>query len=200
MNLDLGRKHARTPWGTLLRRHWLQMLSGVVVSAVLLYVSMPLFLWMSPALVGLVCALPLSAASGSELLAKVARVFGFFTIPEEVDAPPVVRRRDELERELSPALREVTIERLLGDEAARQRHFAVVLPHPPPQRGKPDVAQLTGRAKIADARNLHEALGWLAAPERLAALSDHDLFHALVRLASSGEHSPDRPASALRSA
>jgi hypothetical protein len=47
---------------------------------------------------------------------------------------------------------------------------------------------------------VQEALGWLAAPERLAVLSDHDLFHVLVRLAASGEHTPDRPVPALRSA
>jgi|SRR5881394_1765825 len=195
-----SRQRATARWHVLLRRHWLHMVAGLAAGAALMFVSLPLLAWMAPALAGLVLALPLSAASGSELLAKGARALGFFTIPEEVAAPPVLRRRDELERELGVALREVTIERLLGDEAARQRHFAAVLPRPPPQRGKPDVAHLSARAKVADARNLHEALGWLAAPERLAALSDHDLFHALVRLASSGEHSPDRPASALRSA
>src|SRR5688572_14487236 len=68
-----SRKHARTPWATLLRRHWLQTLSGIVVTVVLVYVSFPLFVWMSPALVGLVCALPLSAASGSTVIAKIAR-------------------------------------------------------------------------------------------------------------------------------
>jgi membrane glycosyltransferase len=199
-NTQSRQRAAVVRWHVLLRRHWLHMVAGLAAGAALTFVSLPLLAWMAPALAGLVLALPLSAASGSELLAKVARVLGFFTIPEEVAAPPVLRRRDEIERELEVALREVTIERLLGDEAARQRHFAAVLPRPPPQRGKPDVAHLSARAKVADARNLHEALGWLAAPERLAALSDHDLFHALVRLAASGEHSPDRPASALRSA
>jgi membrane glycosyltransferase len=199
-NTQSRQRAAVARWHMLLRRHWLHMVAGLAAGAGLMFISIPLLAWMAPALAGLVLALPLSAASGSELLAKVARVFGFFTIPEEVSTPPVVRRRDELERELAPALHGVTIERLLADEAARQRHFAAVLPRPPPQRGKPDVAHLTARAKVADARNVHEALGWLAAPERLAVLSDHDLFHALVRLAATGEHSPDRPASALRSA
>jgi membrane glycosyltransferase len=199
-NTQSRQRAAVARWHMYLRRHWLHMVAGLATGAGLMFVSPPLLVWMAPALAGLVLALPLSAASGSELLAKAARLLGFFTIPEEVSTPSVVRRRDELERELAPALHGVTIERLLSDEAARQRHFAAVLPRPPPQRGKPDVAHLTARAKITDARNVHEALGWLAAPERLAALSDHDLFHALVRLASSGEHSPDRPASALRSA
>jgi membrane glycosyltransferase len=187
-------------WHLLLRRHWLHMVAGLATSAALMFLSLPLLAWMAPALLGLVLALPLSAASGSVILAKVTRFFGFFTIPEEIQIPAVVRRRDEIERDVAPMLHAVTIERLLGDETARQRHFAAVLPRPPPQRGKPDVAYLTSRAKLADARNVHEALGWLSAPERLAVLSDHDLFHVLVRLAESGEHTPDRPAPALRSA
>jgi len=187
-------------WHLLLRRHWLHMVAGLATSAGLMFLSLPLLAWMAPALLGLVLALPLSAASGSVFLAKLARWFGFFAIPEEVEIPAVVRRRDELSQELAAALQGATIEHLLGDEPARQRHFGAVLPRPPAQRGKPDVAYLTARAKLADARNVHEALGWLSAPERLAVLSDHDLFHVLVRLAATGEHNPDRPAPALRSA
>jgi membrane glycosyltransferase len=191
-----SRKHARTPWGTLFRRHWLQTLSGIVVSVVLLYVSLPLFLWMSPALLGLVLALPLSAASGSVVLAKVTRFFGFLTIPEEVNVPRVIALRDEAEARLEELLDGVTIERLLSDEIARQRHFAAVQPRPPATRGHPDVMFITARAKLGDAHTAAEALSWLSQPERLAVLGDRDLFHVLVRLVNPDV--PDRPA--LRSA
>jgi membrane glycosyltransferase len=182
----------------LLRRHWVHMITGLAVAGALTFISMPLLAWMAPTLVGLVLALPLSAASGSVILAKVTRFLGFFTIPEEVSPPAVIRRRDLLERRLAADLEQVTVESLLSDEAARQRHFAAVLPRPPAPRGKPDVVYLSARAKVTDARNVQEALHWLAPPERIAVLSDHDLFHALVRLAETGEHTPDRPA--LRSA
>jgi membrane glycosyltransferase len=191
-----SRKHARTPWGTLFRRHWLQTLSGIGVSVVLLYVSPALFVWMSPALVGLVCALPLSAASGSVAIAKIARFLGFLTVPEEVDVPRVIALRDEAEARLAELLDGVTIERLLSDEVARQRHFAAVLPRPPGTRGHPDVMFITARAKLGDAHTAAEALSWLSPPERLAVLGDRDLFHVLVRLVNPDV--PDRPA--LRSA
>jgi membrane glycosyltransferase len=191
-----SRKHSRTPWGTLFRRHWLQMLSGVVVSVVLLYVSPALFAWMSPALLGLVCALPLSAASGSVLLAKIGRFLGFLVVPEEVAVPRVIALRDEAEQRLEELLDGVTIERLLSDEIARQRHFAAVLPRPPATRGHPDVMFITARAKLGDAHTAAEALSWLSPPEKLAVLGDRDLFHVLVRLINPDV--PDRPA--LRSA
>ena len=191
-----SRKHARTPWGTLVRRHWLQTISGIVVSVVLLYVSLPLFIWMSPALIGLVCALPLSAASGSSALAKITRFLGFLTVPEEVNVPRVIALRDEAEVRLEELLDGVTIERLLSDEVARQRHFAAVLPRPPAARGHPDIMFITARAKLGDAHTAAEALSWLSPPERLAVLGDRDLFHVLVQLVNPDV--PDRPA--LRSA
>ena len=124
----------------------------------LLYVSPPLFVWMSPALVGLVCALPLSAASGSVALAKITRFLGFLTVPEEVNVPRVIALRDEAEVRLEELLDGVTIERLLSDEIARQRHFAAVLPRPPAARGHPDIMFITARAKLGDAHTAAEAL------------------------------------------
>jgi membrane glycosyltransferase len=193
-----SRGRAGSRWHALLRRHWMHMIAGLGIGAALSFISLPLLAWMAPALIGLVLAIPLSAISGSELCAKIARVFGFFAIPEEVSVPMVIRQRDVLERRIARELEHATLEHLVADENARQRHFAAVLPRPPAARGKPDVTFMTARAKLADARNVHEALSWLAPPERLAVLSDHDLFHMLVRLAAGGEHTPDRPA--LRSA
>jgi membrane glycosyltransferase len=191
-----SRRHSRTPWGTLLRRHWLQTFAGFVVSIVLLFVSPPLFAWMSPALVGLVLALPLSAASGSVVLARVLRALGMLVTPEEVAVPHVVALRDASEAKLEDMLEGVTIERLVVDELARQKHFAAVQPRPPASRGKPDVMFMTARAKLGDATTVEEALSWLSPAERMAVLGDRDLFHALARLVN--PTLPDRPA--LRSA
>jgi membrane glycosyltransferase len=193
-----SRKHAGLRWRTLLRRHWVHMVAGLLIAAALVFISRHLLAWMAPALIGLVLALPLSAASGSAWLAKVTRYFGALTIPEEIAVPEVVQRRDAAEARLEAELEGLSIERLLRDEEARQRHFAAVVPRPPAPRGRPDVLLMAARAKVADARNAGEALAWLTPPERLAALGDHDLFQVLVRLAAAGEHTPDRPA--LRSA
>jgi membrane glycosyltransferase len=193
-----SRKSAATRWLTLFRRHWMHVAAGLAVTAILVFVSMPLLAWMAPALIGLVLALPLSAASGSVLLATLSRLTGFLVIPEEIAVPAVIERRNALEARIEDALGAVTVEHLLRDEAARQRHFAAVVPRPPAPRGRPDVLFMSARAKVADARSAAEALAWLTPPERLAVLGDHDLFHALVRLAEGGEHTPDRPA--LRSA
>jgi membrane glycosyltransferase len=181
---------------TLLRRHWFHMFVGLAVAGALVLVSLPLLLWMSPALVGLVGALPLSGASNSAFLGSLTRFFGLLTTPEEVRKPRVLALREEIEERLEAELAPITIERLLADEGARQRHFSAVLPRPPAPRGKPDIMLITARAKLADARTSTEGLAWLTSHERMALLGDHDLFHSLARLASG--HTPDRPA--LRSA
>jgi membrane glycosyltransferase len=177
------RRRARAPWVTLLRRHWLQTVAGIVVSMVLVYVSLPLFLWMSPALAGLVLALPLSAASGSVSLARGFEFLGLLTVPEEIEVPRVIALRDEVEARLETVVAGATMARLVEDERARHRHFGGVLPRPAATRGHPDVMLMTARAKLCDAHTVAEALGWLTPPERLAVLGDRELFQALVRLA-----------------
>ena len=191
-----SRKHSATPWGMLFRRHWLQTLSGLVVAITLLSVSPPLFAWMAPALVGLMLALPLSAASGSVALGRALRMVGLLVVPEEVTVPRVIAVRNEIEHRLQAWLESVTIERLLHDDLARQRHFAVAEPRPAASRGRPDVMFMTARAKLGDAQSVAEALAWLTPQERMAVLGDRDLFYVLARLEN--PDMPDRPA--LRSA
>jgi len=182
-----SRKHTRKPWRTLIRRHWLQTSAGLAVAWVLFYLSPPLLAWMTPALVGLVLALPLSLASGSVLLARALRLFGLLTIPEEVALPRVVAQRNAIETRLDAQLAGMGFERLIGDELARQRHLAAVQPRPPARRGKPDLALMTARAKVADAETLVEALAWLTPPERVAALADREILAALARLSAPGQ-------------
>ena len=191
-----SRKRSTTPWGTLFRRHWLQTLSGLIVSITLLSVSPPLFAWMAPALIGLMFALPLSAASGSVAFGKALRVIGLLVVPEEIAVPRVIALRNEIEHRLASWLEGVTIERLLHDDLARQRHFAAVQPRPAASRGNPDVMFMTARAKLGDAHSVAEALDWLTPQERMAVVGDRDLFHVLARLEN--PDMPDRPA--LRSA
>jgi membrane glycosyltransferase len=191
-----SRKRSKTPWATLIRRHWLQMSAGFAVTWALLYLSPPLLAWMAPALAGLVFALPLSLASGSVRVAQVLRFFGLLTVPEEVTLPPVIALRNVCQARMEEHIAGITFEGLIGNELARQRHFAVALPHAAAKRGRPNVILITARAKLADAETVGEALAWLTPPERLAVLSDKELFAALARLRD--PRVPNRPA--IRSA
>jgi membrane glycosyltransferase len=188
-----SRKRSSLPWLLLLRRHWLHTVLGCGVTYALTYVAPDLLIWMSPALAGLAFSLPLSAASGSVWLAQLTHFLGFLVIPEEEIVPPVIKLRDEREAGFAAELGDMTLERLLIDEHARQRHLATLVPRPPAQRGKPDLVVLSALAKLSDARTAEEALGWLTPPERVAVLGDHDSLQTLARLAER-EQQPERPA------
>jgi membrane glycosyltransferase len=188
-----NRKRSAVPLRLLLKRHWLHTLLGAAVAYELTVMSPTLLPWMAPALLGLVLALPLSAASASVVLGKLAHFLGFLVTPEEEVVPAVIRRRDAFETALASRLASQTVERLLGDEQARLRHLATVLPRPPAPRGKPDLVMAGARAKLAEARTAEEALAWLTPAERIAVLGDHDALHALAGLART-DRAADLPA------
>lgn len=177
-----SRKRSSLPWLLLLKRHWLHTVIGCGIAYALVFVAPRLLIWMAPAIAGLALALPLSAASGSVLLARLSHFLGFLVIPEEEVVPPVIKRRDELEARLAPALDNITIDTVLIDDEARQRHLSTVLPRPPAPRGEPDLVMIGARAKLADARTAEEAVGWLTPVECMAVLTDHDALQALAWL------------------
>lgn len=162
----------------VVRRHWLQSLAGIGASVMLWALSRPLLGWMAPTLLGLGLAIPLSLASGSAAVGLALRRAGLLVIPEEVEVPEVMRRRDEIERGMREAFQGLDLRALVEDEAASERHFAAVLRwrH---RRGSPDPARLTARMKLAEAKDAAEALAWLDRRERLEVLGERELFERL---------------------
>jgi len=176
------RQHQTTPWLQLCRRHGVHMLVGVAVTVCLAEGSVPLLLWMSPTLVGLVLAVPLSALSERTGLATVLARLGLLSIPEEIDPPRELAVRASFEARLCGELGKLCLDSLLSDASARDRHFAGVLRPTAPARGIPDLERAAVELKLADAADPEEALSWLSARERLTLLMHPDLFDVLIRL------------------
>jgi membrane glycosyltransferase len=168
-----------TPWRELWRRHWLQSVIGLAIAGGLAYLSPPLLAWMSPTLLGLVLAIPLSRASGSTRAGRIFRRLGLLVIPEEITTPVLMQRRDAIAPEYEALVARTSIESLARDPPARLAHFRTLLPHAHARRGQPDVDRLTARAKIEEARTQREALSWLTPRERLALLADAAMFGQL---------------------
>jgi membrane glycosyltransferase len=186
-----SRQRAALDWRLLWRRHWLQTVVGVAASAGLAWLSLPLLAYMSPALAGLVLAVPLSAVSGSARFARWTRAAGLLVVSEEIATPDVVKRRDTCEAGIATELETITMERLIHDEAARQRHFATLAARAAGSRGQPDLFAMSALAKIGDAHSAQEALSWFTPPELLAVLSDRALFGDLARLSAGDQGSPE---------
>jgi membrane glycosyltransferase len=176
------REYKALPWRTLLDRHGWHTVIGLALAAALFYVATPLLAWMSPTVVGLALAVPLSALSGSIALAKLLGFFRLMTTPEEVAPPPIMATRDRFEQQLRAEVEAATLDTLIRQDLWRRRHFEAVVAPPQPPRGCPDVRRASVALKIADAAHVEEAISWFSAEERMTLLSHTELFDSLLAL------------------
>src|SRR5580698_4609737 len=101
MGRDSGWKPQRrdsggTSWSDAWHYHKRHMLLSCVTAVIVWFLSPPLLAWLSPALLGLFLAVPLSRASGSQSLGRILSRVAQLRTPEEVETPPLVARREEL--------------------------------------------------------------------------------------------------------
>ena len=172
------------PFRELVSRHRTHTLCGVILAGVAYSVSPVLLAWMSPVVLGLVLAIPVSALTGWQAPGKAVRRFGLLATPEEIAPPAVLQRANALACEWAstrPQLTEV-LARLAGDAQLRALH-AVMLPTTPERRkGEYDVDLLLGLAKLDEADSLEEAAALLSDREKLAILGNRTGFERLCQL------------------
>jgi membrane glycosyltransferase len=175
------RDNGSTSWGDAWEFHKRHMLLSCMTAAVVYVLSPSLLAWLSPALLGLFLAVPLSRASGSEALGRALSRIGLLRTPEEVEQPAMVRRRRQLIAQARD-LPEDGLRYLAGNREARLVHIASNLPRPTDPRGKPDPHAFTAQQKLIDARALDEALHWLTPVERVEVAADARLLNQLALL------------------
>ena len=156
-------------------------LFGLVLAGAAIAISLPLFFWMSPVVLGLVLAVPLVLWTGAirPLLAGVLKT------PEEITPPPVLTRAKALARELGTAGPPgEAASRLAGDPVLLAAHRAMLpdFGERPPGDYAPE--RLVARAKLHDAPDLAAALGRLTPREKAAALGDTQALDRLLALAA----------------
>jgi membrane glycosyltransferase len=186
MGRDSGWKPQRregggTSWSDAWHYHKRQTFLSCVTAVIVWFLSPPLLAWLSPALLGLFLAVPLSRASGSESLGRVLSKVGLLRTPEEVEIPAVVLRRRQLIRDAG-ALPEDGLRHLARNRESRLAHVSGNLARPADPRGHPDPHAFTAEQKLKDARSLDEALAWLTALERVEVAGDPRLLNQLALL------------------
>jgi membrane glycosyltransferase len=186
MGRDSGWKPQRrdsgsTSWSDAWEFHKRHMLLSCMTAAVVYVLSPSLLAWLSPALLGLFLAVPLSRASGSETLGRALLRIGLLRTPEEVEQPVMVLRRKELIAQACD-LPEDGLRYLARNREARLVHIGGNLPRPTDPRGKPDPHAFTAEQKLIDARSLDEVLEWLTPIERVEVAADARLLNQLALL------------------
>ncbi len=186
MGRDSGWKPQRrdsggTSWADAWDYHKRHMLLSCMTGAIVYFLSPSLLAWVSPALVGLILAVPLSRASGSVSLGQGLAKIALLRTPEEVEPPALVARRNALVTS-AHEFPEDGLRYLARSRDARLIHIDGNLPRPTDPRGKPDPHTFTAAQKLTDARSLDEALEWLTPSERVEVAADARLLNQLALL------------------
>jgi membrane glycosyltransferase len=168
------------PFGWVLRYHALHVIVGVVLGVLTWSASLPLFLWMLPATLGLALSGPLSALSATRRAGSFFRRLGLFMIPEERVAPAIAMSARDYSHLLTQEFsKHEAISQLARDPQLRHLHRQLIELQPVTrdQRISPSLA--VGRAKLEISADLPELLRLLKPNEKAALLSDPE---SLARL------------------
>lgn len=165
--------------GSIVRFFLPHTVAGWLLGAAALSISLPLFLWMTPVVLGLALAIPLVLWTG----AARASMPALFRTPEEQDPPAVLLRVRQLRATSSTPAPSEAVAHLAAAPKLAAFHRAQLADG---ERRPGDYAsdRLIAAAKIEDAPSLDAALRLLTLREKAAALGDFRALDALLALAS----------------
>jgi membrane glycosyltransferase len=178
---DAGWQVQRRKDGELPRREFCRKLAaptlcGLVLGLGAYAVSVPLLLWMSPVVLGLVLALPLGLLTSSPLGSA-----GLFVTPEDNRPPAIVLRANELAR--SPPIGTTgALQQLRQDAELLEYHLQSLSCSSRRKFGQIDVALATARSKIDECGTFDEAVSWLDRSEVRALLSNPALLQRALQM------------------
>ncbi|MGQ8364208.1 glucans biosynthesis glucosyltransferase MdoH [Glaciecola sp. 1036] len=176
------RQYSGIPWMQVTKQHFWHTLIGIGLTALVYFNAPSLLIWLSPILIGLVLSIPLSALSGSQILAKVFRKLGILNIPEEQKSLAIFEARDKFAEELNNEVAQLCSLDVAINPRLKQRHFSMVQPIPRLKRGQAPVHKLSAEYKLNDATSCEEAWSWLDKQEKIAVLSEIALFERFAEL------------------
>jgi len=151
-------------------------LCGLLMGLSAFAVSLPLLLWMSPVIAGLVLAIPLGLVTS-----RRSGPTGLFATPEDRHPPPVVRRANELAA-FSRVAFTGALQQLRDDAELLKSHLESVPREGHRKFGRVDVALATARAKIEQCESFDEAVSWLDKSEIRAVLNNAAVLQRVVEL------------------
>ncbi len=172
------------PFRDIVRRHRWHTAMGVLAGLSAFLIATSLFLWMSPTILGLVLAIPISWLSGSLATGLALKRMGLLLTPAETAVPPIVAHANALQLENARlGFDDADGLRVLHDDPAFRDQHEAMLPHRPHRgRGEFEPDRVMAEAKIIDAGTLEDAIAWLKPKERMVVLNDRALLSLACRL------------------
>jgi membrane glycosyltransferase len=183
------------PRSETVRRYALPTLFGIMMAVTAYVVSLPLLLWMTPVIVGLLLAIPIGLLSSTTSAGKTDRRSRLFATPEQTSPPQVLVRANQLAEAAQDPI-DCPILELRNDNALLEAHLDNLPARGERARGQVNPHLAIARAKIEDAESLEEALQFLNPRETFAVLNSpavlRELFELTVRSSTTGP--PVKPA------
>jgi membrane glycosyltransferase len=180
---DAGWQVQRRDDGAISRRDMVRTYSvptlvGVAMAAAAYAVSLPLLLWMTPVILGLLLSIPIAMVSSSVNPSHRPRLF---RTPEQTAPPPVLARANELAHAPHAPLA-CPLHELRGDGGLLKVHLNNLSGQRPRKRGEVDPHLAIARAKIEDAETVEEAAGYLNQREKFAVLNAPAVLKGMLAL------------------
>ena len=169
------------PRSETVRRYALPTLAGIMMAIAAYAVSLPLLLWMTPVIVGLLLAIPVALLS-SMSSDRNGRPPRLFATPEQTSPPKVLVRANQLAAAVAGPRSICPLLELRNDTGLLKAHLANLPAGGKRVRGQVNPHLAIARAKIEDAESLEEALRFLNPRETFATLNSPALLRALLDL------------------
>ncbi|MEO6381426.1 MAG: glucans biosynthesis glucosyltransferase MdoH, partial [Nitrobacter sp.] len=164
------------PRSELIRRYMLPTLFGIAMSAIAYAVSLPLLLWMAPVIAGLLLCIPIAMLSSTTFPKSRLLI-----TPEQTAPPDVLVRANELANASGQSVVPALIA-LRDDRRLLEHHLAAMPDEKRRNRGQIDQHLAIARAKIEDAEDFDEALGYLTSHETFAVLNSSTALLAIFAM------------------
>jgi membrane glycosyltransferase len=174
------------PFADIVRRHRIHMLFGIFAGLSAFMIAPSLFGWMSPTILGLVLAIPISAGSGKLSLGLALKRAGLLLTREETSPPDIATRANALMRDYAAYGFDDAnaVQALHGDPRLLETHAAMLPPAPRRKRGEIDRDRAVAEAKMTDAESVEDLQEWLHPKETMVVLHDRALLGMLAALPS----------------
>ena len=175
------REGTGVPWSVALHAHRWHAVAGVGLAVAAASISWQMLAWLTPAVVGIVLAAPLSKLVASPAVGRAVRRLGLLLTPEETRTPPIARAVEHLLPVYRAAVEETPdLASVVSDPRLLTRHLALVDRAPPRAPGTIDAVEAVTEKKIRDASTKDEAIAALAPEERGRVLAQPSLLRLLA--------------------
>ena len=176
------RDDAELPRSELIRRYAIPTLFGIAMAAVAYTVSLPLLFWMTPVIAGLLLCIPIAMLSSASFPESRLLI-----TPEQMAPPDVLVRANKLANDAGHIVIGSALIDLRNDRELLEDHLANLPDDKQRTRGQVDPHLAIARAKIEDAENFEEALGFLTTREIMAVLNSVAVLQAVLAMPGASE-------------